>query len=51
MNIDIARKRISQVFMVDSINSSEADFMATHIPFRNITFRHGVKDIGIEPYL
>ncbi len=48
MNVDIARKRISQVFMVDSINSSESDFMATHIPFRNITFRHGVKDIGIE---
>ena len=36
MNIDIAKKRISQVLRIDSIDSTDSDFLATHVPFRNI---------------
>ncbi len=36
MNIDIAKKRISQVLRVDSIDSTDSDFLATHVPFRKI---------------
>lgn len=36
MNIAIAKKRISQVLRVDSIDSTDSDFLATHVPFRKI---------------
>ena len=36
MNIAIAKKRISQVLRIDSIDSTDSDFLATHVPFRNI---------------
>lgn len=36
MNIAIAKKRIGQVLRIDSIDSTESDFLATHVPFRNI---------------
>jgi len=39
MNSVIVRKRISDVLKVDSINSSEGDFLATHVPFRKISFK------------
>lgn len=42
MNIQIAKNRVHQVINVDSINNEAYDFMATHIPFRNITYRTGV---------
>jgi len=36
MNIAIAKNRISQVLRVDSIDSTDSDFLATHVPFRKI---------------
>ncbi len=36
MNTDIAKKRISQVLRIDSIDSTDSDFLATHVPFRKI---------------
>ena len=44
MDIAVARKRINEVLKVDSINNSDSDFIATHVPFRNIivnTNNHG----------
>lgn len=48
MDINVAKKRRSQVIMVDSINSTEYDFLATHIPFRKIAFRYGVGNSLLE---
>lgn len=48
MDLNIVRSRINQVFMVDSINSSDADFLATHIPFKNISLRYGVNKSILE---
>ena len=36
MNIAIANDRRSDILKVDSINSSDADFMITHVPFKSI---------------
>lgn len=36
MNTVIAKKRISQVLRIDSIDSTDSDFLATHVPFRKI---------------
>lgn len=32
MNPSIARKRLQQVLRVDAVNSSQSDFLATHVP-------------------
>lgn len=48
MDFNVAKKRKSQVFMVDSINSTEYDFLATHIPFRKIAFRYGIGNSLLE---
>ena len=37
MNKQIALKRLKDVLNVDSINSTQADFLSTHVPFRKIT--------------
>lgn len=36
MNIIMAKKRISQVLRIDSIDSTDSDFLATHVPLRKI---------------
>lgn len=36
MNSEIAKKRLSEVVRIDTITSSYGDFMATHMPFKNI---------------
>lgn len=36
MNSDIAKQRLSEVVRVDTITSTYGDFMATHVPFKNI---------------
>lgn len=51
MNISIAKKRISQVLAVDSINSSQADFLATHVPFRKITLESNVNSNSLKENL
>ena len=48
MDLNIVKKRMNQVFMVDSINSTEADFLATHIPFKKISFRYGISGSVLE---
>lgn len=48
MDFNVAKKRKNQVFMVDSINSTEYDFLATHIPFRKIAFRYGIGNSLLE---
>ncbi len=41
MNIDIAKLRINQVIQADTNANSEADFLATHIPFEGIKIKTG----------
>lgn len=41
MNISIAKQRMSEVLAVDSISSTQFDFLATHVPFRKITLKVG----------
>lgn len=36
MNTAIAKKRVGQVLRIDSIDSTDSDFLATHVPFRKI---------------
>ncbi len=36
MNISIAKERLSEVIRIDTITSSYGDFLATHVPFKNI---------------
>ena len=51
MNISIAKKRMSRVLAVDSINSSQADFLATHVPFRKVTLSSNVNGNSVKEYL
>lgn len=37
MNTAIAKKRVGQVLRIDSIDSTDSDFLATHVPFRKIS--------------
>lgn len=50
MNAEIVKKRISRVLRVDSIDSTESDFLATHVPFRsiNVVVRRGNNPDEIE---
>lgn len=41
MNIEIAKQRINQVIQADTNANSEADFLATHIPFEGIKIKSG----------
>ncbi len=41
MRSELVKKRMKEVLMVDSINSSQGDFLATHVPFQKITVKHG----------
>ena len=50
MNTAIAKKRISQVLRVDSIDSTDSDFLATHVPFRKIVFATKSGDQFEESY-
>ena len=36
MNIEIAKKRYKDVFRPDVINNSQGDFLATHVPMKNL---------------
>lgn len=50
MNTDIAKKRISQVLRIDSIDSTDSDFLATHVPFRKIVVNAKSGDQFEETY-
>ena len=51
MNIGIAKSRMAEVLAVDSINSSQADFFATHVPFKKLTFSGDLNDKNHKEYL
>ena len=36
MNSEIAKQRLSEVIRIDTVTSSYGDFMATHVPFKQI---------------
>lgn len=40
MNSEIAKQRLSEVLRIDTITSSYGDFMATHVPFKNIQLQN-----------
>ena len=48
MNISVAKQRMNEVLAVDSINSTQFDFLATHVPFRNITLKSGKNGVNEE---
>lgn len=41
MNKEIAQRRLNEVVQVDTVTNSTADFLATHVPFRQIKLKHG----------
>ena len=36
MNIEVARVRYKNVFRPDVINNTQGDFLATHVPMKNL---------------
>ena len=36
MNSEIAKSRIGEVIRIDTVTSTQADFLATHVPIQNI---------------
>lgn len=50
MNTAIAKKRVSQVLRIDSIDSTDSDFLATHVPFRKIVVGTNSGDKFEEAY-
>lgn len=51
MNSQITKKRIKDVLNVDSIDSTQADFLATHVPFRKITVTNDLSGQPISEYI
>lgn len=48
MNIALAKERRSDILKVDSINSTNADFMITHVPFKSILVRRNLRSDKVE---
>lgn len=51
MNKQIALKRLKDVLNVDSINSTEADFLSTHVPFRRINVTNDLSGTPVSDYI
>lgn len=51
MNKQIAFKRLTDVLNVDSINSTQADFLSTHVPFRKITVTNDLSGTPKSDYI
>lgn len=51
MNRKIALTRLKDVLNVDSINSTQADFLSTHVPFRRITVTNDLSGTPISSYI
>lgn len=52
MNRQIASTRLKDVLNVDSINSTQADFLSTHVPFRKIKVTNGLSGTNtLEEYM
>lgn len=39
MNSETAKSRIGEVIRIDTVTSTQADFLATHVPVQNIHIR------------
>ena len=52
MNSEIAKQRLSEVVRIDTITSSYGDFMATHVPFKQIQLQkeYDVSSISSKIY-
>lgn len=48
MNKEVMLTRLKDVLNVDSINSSQADFLSTHVPFREITVTNDLSGTPIS---
>lgn len=48
MNIALAKERRSDILKVDSINTTNADFMITHVPFKSILVRRNLQSDKVE---
>lgn len=51
MNKQIVLKRLKDVLNVDSINSTQADFLSTHVPFRKITVTNDLSGTPVSDYI
>ena len=51
MNKQNVLTRLSDVLNVDSINSSQADFLSTHVPFRKITVTNDLSGTPTSEYI
>lgn len=51
MNKQIAFTRLKDVLNVDSINSTQADFLSTHVPFRKITVTNDLSGTPMSDYI
>ena len=51
MNKQIALTRLKDVLNVDSINSTQADFLATHVPFRKIKVTNDLSGTPTSEYI
>lgn len=51
MNKQNVLNRLSDVLNVDSINSSQADFLSTHVPFRKITVTNDLSGTPISEHI
>lgn len=51
MNRQIVSSRLKDVLNVDSINSTQADFLSTHVPFRKIAITNDLTGITTPEYI
>lgn len=51
MNKQIVLRRLKDVLNVDSINSTQADFLATHVPFRKIKVTNDLSGTPTSEYI
>jgi hypothetical protein len=51
MNRQVASSRLKDVLNVDSINSTQADFLSTHVPFQKITVTNELTGTPISDYI
>lgn len=51
MNKEVVLTRLKDVLNVDSINSSQADFLSTHVPFRKITVTNDLSGTPVSEHI
>ena len=51
MNKEVVLTRLRDVLNVDSINSSQADFLSTHVPFRKITVTNDLSGTPVSEHI